>query len=304
MSGGGGVGKSKSKGSSKVQIPSFLQPFVQQVTSTAGGALGNLQNRLGGGADDLVAGFQPAQLAAQALGTFRGLGGDGLFPAAQNAALQAARSGGLEGFVPQTALDALNRGAGGFGPLAGTDTLQNTANGDFLFGGQGFNEAVQAAMRSAQPGIASMFGGAGRGGATGGLAQSAIGQSAIDAFARQFSGERANQLGAANSLAGLGLAGQDQQMNIAGLLAQLGGQGADRQLQAAGMIPGLANADLGMLGNVGGQQQAMQQARIDAPINAQMQLLQSALGGFDLESILGQRNKGQTSAAQFSFGGK
>lgn len=84
-----------------------------------------------------------------------------------------------------------------------TDALEGTARGDFLLGGPGFDAAVDASVRAAQPHILSTFGAAGRG--TGGLAQAAIGRAATDAFASQYGQERARQLLAAQALPGLAL---------------------------------------------------------------------------------------------------
>jgi hypothetical protein len=292
-----GGGKGSNKGSNKVTIPKFLEPFIKQSAGVAGGALGNLQGQLNPNAD-LVAGFDPAQQAAQGLGIFRALGGDGFIPTAQNTAMGIA--GGAGSYDPTNAFSQLESMLGGPGNLEGLDTLRATSGGDFLFGGQGFNEAVQAALRAAQPGILSTFGAGGRGGGTGGLAQTAIGTAAVDAFARQFGQERQNQLGAANSLANFGLANFDRSAGIGGLLAGLGGEGLDRRLHAASMLPGLAEADVGLLDRIGGARQSLEQARIDSPINAQLQLLSAALGGLPIESLLGNRSKGKQTSFGFS----
>jgi hypothetical protein len=129
------------------------------------------------------------------------------------------------------------------------EALQSTARGDFLAGGQGFDAAVEAAVRAAKPAILSTFGRAGAGGATGGLAQTAIGTAAIDAFARQFANERSNQLGAAGRLADLGLAERGQNAGVASTLADIGlterGQGID----AGGVLGQLGLADTGQQGD-------------------------------------------------------
>jgi hypothetical protein len=196
-----------------VQIPEFLRPFVEQQAQTGAGALGNLQSQLGGaGAAELVSPFNADQQAAFGM------------------ARQATGQGGA---IP-TALNA----------------LQQTAAGDFLFGGQGFNAAVDAAMRQAQPHILSTFGGSGRG--TGGLAQTAMSQAATDAFARQFGQERQNQLNAAQA------------------------------------IPGVAAGGVGLLSGIGGQQQQLAQQQLMAPLTAQQMLLSAAGGGVPLGALFGQ----------------
>lgn len=360
-----GKKKGKSKSKQDVTIPDFLRPFVNQSVGVAGGALGGLQSAIGSGGD-LTAGFAPAQQLAQFIGTGRALDPNSPFATATGTAQEIAMGGGTDpaaemlqqlmqgGQILPEAFRGLQQGIeGGALPgqeqlagLAGQsgipdvtmDTLTGTAQGDFLFGGQGFDQAVQAAMRAAQPGIMSAFGGAGRGGATSGLAQQAIAQSGIDAFARQFGQERQNQLGAAGQLGQLGLAGQGQQADIANLMAQLGLSGRSQQIGASGALgqlglsgsgqqlsaalglgdfglnqnqqrlgaasalPGLATADINLLSGIGGQQQGLEQQRIDAPINAQLQLLQAALGGLPVQSFLGQRNKGRDTDSAFSMG--
>lgn len=150
--------------------------------------------------------------------------------------------------IPGAARDTLATAAsGGFSPEQ-LDTLRQTANGDFLFGGPGSDAAIEAAVRAAQPAILSTFGSAGVGGGTGALSQAAIGQAATDAFARQFAQERQNQLGAAGTLANLGLAGNQQRLGAAESLANLGLSGQAQRIGAADV--------LGRLGLSGQAQQA------------------------------------------------
>jgi len=113
-----------------------------------------------------------------------------------------------------TGLDALDPNALG--------ALQGTASGQNLFGGQGFNEAVDASLRYSTPAINQSFGGAGRTGSA--YHARALGDAASNAFAGQYGQERQNQLGAANSLGSYGM------------------QGVGQQQQAAGMMPGLQQA--------------------------------------------------------------
>jgi hypothetical protein len=75
---------------------------------------------------------------------------------------------------------------------AANNQLTNTLNGDYLYGGQGFNEAIDAATRKILPQVNSTFEGAGRTGS--GLAQTAQTQAIADAFAGQYGNERENQL--------------------------------------------------------------------------------------------------------------
>lgn len=320
---GGSKGSSKSK--SRVDVPDFLQPFLNQLIGTSSGALSDLAQQTQG---DQFADFNPLQQAAfgQAEGVAGGAGG--FLPTAQNTFMNAAQGQdiseflnpqalqaltgaaggqGLEQFIPQNALTGLNQFATGDTSNPALQSLTNTANGDFLFGGQGFDEAVNASVRAAQPHILSTFGGAGPGGSTSGLAQTAIGKSAIDAFASQYGQERNRQQGAANSLGQFGLAGSNSlaglgqnergnALNSAGLLAGLGDNERNRQLGAAGALPDLGLAGSNILFGLGDRQQQQEQGEIDAPRDALLQLLMSSLGGFDLESLLGNTTKGKNNS--------
>lgn len=282
-----GGSKGSSESSTQVDIPEFLRPFLQQGANTASGALNTLQGLAGGSS---VAGFNPLQQQAQQQAVDVAGGAGGFLPTAQQTFLDAAQGSGLS-FLPQSALASLTGAAQV--PGQATDALTRTAGGDFLFGGQGFDQAVQAAVRAAQPAIASTFGRAGPGGVTSGLAQEAIGQSAIDAFASQFARERQNQLGAADSLANRGL-------QASGLLGDFATTERGRQLNAAGQLPSLALFGSDILSDVGGQQQAQAQREIDAPFFRQLQLLSASLGGLPISSLLGQSTEG--SAKELSFG--
>lgn len=332
----GSFGKERSSGASQsqVQIPDFLRPITGQAAAIGGNTLSRLtrllnQNR------DFVADFTPDQLAAfQAVRDVTG----SVLPQATNVLSQAAQGQGLS-FLPSLAMQGIGGAIGAdflspegqaalsqiamgqTGALPGTEALQQTAAGDFLMGGQGFDAAVDAAVRAARPGILSTFGSAGSGGGTGALAQAAIGQSAVDAFARQFAQERANQLGAAGQLANLGLAGQAQQLGALGQLAGINqaqaglglqaggllGGFADaeraRQLQAAQALPGLSFAGIEPLLNIGLLQQQQAQQGIDAPIQRQLQLLGAALGiPSAFSPLFGENRTAESRGMGFSLG--
>lgn len=108
-------------------------------------------------------------------------------------------------------------------------TLGQTARGDFLFGGQGFNEAVQAAQNQVLPQITSAFESRGRAGS--GLAAQAAARALGGVFANTFEQERGRQLAAAQALPRL----QAQQFAGLGQLANLGQLPA---LQAQQLISG------------------------------------------------------------------
>jgi len=75
---------------------------------------------------------------------------------------------------------------------AANQQLVSTMNGEYLYGGDGFNAAVDAATRRALPQINSTFEMAGR--SNSGLADVAKTQAIADSFAGQYAGERQNQM--------------------------------------------------------------------------------------------------------------
>lgn len=113
------------------------------------------------------------------------------------------------------------------------NTLQDTAEGKYLYGNPAFDEAVQASVRAARPSILSGFAGAGGGAINGGLAQTAIQQAASDAFARQFMNERGLMQGAAGQLGDFQLQGRGQQLNAANSLNNASLTDRGQQLQAS-----------------------------------------------------------------------
>ncbi|ANO50849.1 hypothetical protein BA177_06180 [Woeseia oceani] len=302
---------------------------MNQGASSATSALRSVQNLAN---SDTVANFTPAQIESFRRATEIANGGGGYIPTAQQTFLDTANGVGLDSFVPASAMSTLNGNQNFLSPemqaqlaqlseggvLPGTDALQNTANGDFLFGGDGFNAAVDAAVRAAQPHILSTFGSAGAGGASGGLAKTAIGKSAIDAFASQYANERANQLGAASSLANFGLGDRSsrlnaintaggiaqgenaQRLNAAGMLSGLADTERSRQLMAAGQLPDIGLLDSNLLQQVGDRQQGQEQREIEGPMNAQLQLLMAALNGLPISSLLGSTTTQTTEADPFA----
>ena len=83
----------------------------------------------------------------------------------------------------------------------GLNTMRDTARGDYLYGGEGFNAAVDASLRHTMPAISSQFGGAGRTGSA--YHANTLGQAASDAFASQYGQERGRQMGAAGAIPGM-----------------------------------------------------------------------------------------------------
>jgi hypothetical protein len=332
MSGGSfgfGKGESESSGSQRVNVPDYLQPFLNQAAGTAGSSLSQLSNLAYG---NLVAPFTDAEQQGQQLGIDRALGAGGFLPTAENTLLGAAQGTDISSFLPPSAFQGLSQLAQGGGaqsllppeayasllgasqiPGEANEALLSTARGDNLFGGAGFDRAVEAAMNAARPAIGSAFGRAGAGASSGGLAQTALGTAAVDAFARQYGQERANQLGAANTLSGRGIqaggllgslgdASAGRQLGAGSVLGNLGSAERSRQIGAAQSLPGLSQFGSNVLQGIGGTQRGLNQMGIDAPRMAQLQLLQSALGfPAAFSPLFGQDMSGNQSTRQFGF---
>ena len=339
----------------------------------SGDALDALSGLSGGGLDFL----SPEVLSALDLtNTDRDVAGtDILRRTVRSAVPQSVRDTltGVEG-VDTTILEQL-LGSGPGVPASALDALTSTASGDFLLGGEGFDAAVDAAIRAVTPQVRTLFGRQGGVGAgTGSLAEAAIAESGIDAFAKQFASERRNQLDAAGVLADLGITERGQSADIASviadferagdelgvdasailgdlsladidrasrvgsdladidlslddvaldaanifgnlsdsaegrrvtsssILADLGLAERGNQLDILSLLPDLATADIDLLDRVGSTRQDLQQRRLTAPIDAQLQLLAAALGVVPTESLLGSKTSGERRGFSLGFG--
>jgi len=150
-------------------------------------------------------------------------------------------------FSPET-LDAqqrmLERGRAG-SPLMGQNRsfLEGTLKGDYLYGGEGFNKALDAATNYITPRVDSTFASRGRSGS--GLAAEAKTSAIADAFAKQYGEERANQM------------------------------------RASTMAPAVAAsdyADIGAIGSVGAARDAQTEFNQNARRNAVLQYLNAIQG--------------------------
>lgn len=150
--------------------------------------------------------------------------------------------------------------------LTGLEALTGTAGGDFLYGGPAQQAFVDAAVRQAQPGIFSAWGGAGR---TGGMnAPQLLGRTAIDAYAGLYNNER------------------------------------DRMMAAAGQLPAYASTPLQLFSDIGNQQFNRSQAVNDAKYAAQKERIAKnqwlAQQGSQLpwSGIIGQTTTGSSEGTQ------
>jgi hypothetical protein len=107
-------------------------------------------------------------------------------------------------------------------PPEALKALQDTAGGNYLYGGPQQQAFIDAAVRGASPGIFSQFGAAGGGG--GGLQKAALDQAAVDAYAKLYGSERENQLSAATALPGISQMPFNMQAQLAQLAGGLPGQ--------------------------------------------------------------------------------
>jgi len=114
---------------------------------------------------------------------------------------------------------------------AAEDLATKTLSGDFLYGGEGFNKALQAAERRVLPQIESRFAGSGRFGS--GLSRQAEAQALGDAFAGQYGQERALQqqmAGMAPQLAQAGYSDLNQLAKVGALRQQQDQRGIDEAM--------------------------------------------------------------------------
>lgn len=95
------------------------------------------------------------------------------------------------------AQNTIRQNAGNIDPnqAASAGLLNDTINGKYLYGGEGFNKALQAATDKIMPSVNSSFESAGRGGS--GLADTAKAGAIGNAFAGLYGQERTNQMAAA-----------------------------------------------------------------------------------------------------------
>ncbi len=303
-----------------------MRPFVDALSQGGTSAVNNLRNLIARGGD-LTAGFTDLQNLGRQAGIDAATG-----PGFQTAIEQlmgtaagrdmssilspevmAALTGGSPNTIPESVRSALTGAAQTSG--VGLDQLESTARGDFLFGGPAFDAAVQASIDSALPQIRSIFGGAGAGAGTGGLAQSAVGDAAVRAFAGQYGNERNRQVGAADRLLGRNLDSSrllasigegEAGRTLAGnqVVAGLTGDERGRSLQAALGLPGASLFPSEVLRGLGLEEQMLNQRRIDAPIQAQQALLASIFQGFRPSETFGGNVNQSGKYLNFGFGGE
>lgn len=151
---------------------------------------------------------QPMQRAVGAAGALLSQGEPAYFPG--------------ETVVPMAqqtrqALGMTEQMAGQPDPYGALSNFQGLMGGDYLYGGPGFNAALDAATRAITPRVQSAFGRAGR--QQSGLAQAAVAEELGDVFAGMYGQERGRQM------QGLGLLPQMEAMRglPAQRLAQVGG---------------------------------------------------------------------------------
>lgn len=307
---------------SRVDIPEFLRPYLQNQINAGGGALTSLQGQLqNAGADQLVAGFTPDQMQGRDIARSFVTDPSGQLATAKNVLGDFAGGAAIQRYSPQV-LDALGQGMGasfdtsglqnfaqnpaGMGDAA-QNALTQSAAGGFMYGNPAFDEAVQASIRAARPSILSGFASqGGAGAAKGGLAQIGLQQAASDSFARLFGDERNRQIQASGQLGDFSLGARNLQQDAANqnIQAQLqqqqlrnqasqafGGILSDergRQLNAAGQLPGIGLLGADVMQKLGLDEQQLNQLRLMAPIQAQQMLLGAASGSPQFASLFGE----------------
>lgn len=277
-------------------------PFVRQALGIAEQGLPQLQQLLGG---NLVAGFTPEQQQYFAQARDVAGGGGGFIPTAQDALLGAAGGTDISTFLPSSAFSSLEQlsQANPFSSLPPevAQNLTDVAGGRFAFGGPGFQQSVDAAIEAALPGVSSAFGRT-AGGLSGGVARQELGRFGVVEALRQQAGERNRALQAAGLLGDIGRGERETRLRAAGTLAGEGSRERDRALNAARQLPGIGMAGADILRDVGGQRQGLEQLMLTAPIDAQLQLLQAALGSIGAASpLFGQDTSGSQSGFKWGI---
>lgn len=151
-----------------------------------------------------------------------------------------------------TAFEMAKGAAGAGGPMqAAIDEMRRTAEGHYLYGGEGFNAAVDAAYRAGMPGVLSAFGAGGR--SDGGLAKVALARAFSDPFAMQYGNERGRQLQAASQLPQMSLMPSSVWEQIGGKARELAQYGIntpfDLMKSYFGAMPGLTGMAAPFIGS-------------------------------------------------------
>ncbi|MEM7002402.1 MAG: hypothetical protein AAF529_16555, partial [Pseudomonadota bacterium] len=70
-------------------------------------------------------------------------------------------------------------------------------------------------------------------------------------------------------------------------------------------LPGISTLPIELLSAIGGERQSLNQAQLEAPINANLQMIQAALAGVPIDSLLVGKTKTRSHSlgGSFSFGG-
>jgi hypothetical protein len=291
----------------RAEPPAYLQPFLNESANYSRGALGALGDTLSR-PNALISPFNPVQLESMAKAAAFARDPSGDLSQSQNVLREISDGSDIEQLFNR-GQNLMESGAGRqqlgqfantqAGNQVGINALQGTAAGNNLYGGAGFNAALDASMRRAMPQISSTFAGAGSGGLKSGLAQTAMQQAHADAFAGQYGQERSNQLNAANILNSLALGQRGQQTDAATRLLgadqlagstqlQLANADRARQMQAAQLLPqyGLMGSDI--LGSIGQQQQSQDTAQRQAGVDQYQKLMDFSFGNFNPTSLVGQ----------------
>jgi len=284
--GGGGKG-------SKPQEQSQVQNMQISPWGPAQEPLQNLFGQAGGMASQQpfpypgVVPFSPSSVAGMEAMQNRAMMGSPVQASGQAENLRTTSGHYLDSQPGSQYLDPYTRQSfGGLSPLsgytgqaninqyAGAPQLQQTSQGDYLYGGEGFNAAYDAAARKVLPQVTGQAAGVGRYG--GGLQQTELTGALGDVFAGMYGQERGRQEAASQALAQLTAGERARATGAAGQYGGLYGQERgratqaasqmssqaqmerDRMLKASAAAPGMAQADyadIERLLGVGGMQE-------------------------------------------------
>jgi len=284
----------RQESSTQPTIPAFLQPHIERQAQIGNQTLEQLVNEAN--RPDLVVPLNVQEVDGIIKRINFANGAGGFLPTANETFLNIAGGRGLDETLEGSTVGALRGAAGGqelseFVDPTALAALQQTAAGDFNFGGTGHQAVLEAAQREAQKRVFSAFGGD-SGGGSNGLARAAIGREVGDAFAGLFNTERQRQLAAANALTGLSGDERARQLSAAAQLGQFSEAENQRQVAAAGFLPELGQVQADALQEAGRTVRTHDQLLRSGRSDALERLLLASQGVAPVSATIGSQTSG------------
>jgi hypothetical protein len=291
-------GKGEEQSRELQRIRAFIPPELRDALSTMIGGQTGLTAAVATNAQrgDRIPGLNMDEGTAEMMARKFATGADGTLPMVQSFFGDAVSGQGLQDFSDPAALNRMYQSIAGVGlgeqlPGGAADALQGIAAGDNLYGGEGFDASVKAAVDAALPGISSAFG-ATRGGLSGALAKESVGRAGVNEALRYQNAEKARQLNAQSLLGNLTGNARRESLGAAGSLLDMSGRERDRSFAAAEALPQLGMLGPTVLSSFGEKRRMNEQMRRQQPYEDLLRGLQALQGNFRLETLLGQDREG------------